>query len=73
MTSEEPRELDLLARETASQVSQSPEPSFVAALDGEILTWNPAIGTLTGVREADALGRRCWDVMAAITADGSPL
>ena len=63
----------MLAREIASQVTQSPEPLFAAALDGEVVTWNSAMRALAGIQEADALGRRCWEVLGAVDADGSPV
>jgi PAS domain S-box-containing protein len=65
--------LDRRTRQTANQNPVLPEPGFAAVLDGQVTSWNAAIGTLTGIPEADALGRRCWEVLAATTADGAVL
>jgi DNA-binding CsgD family transcriptional regulator len=43
---------------------------FRTAPDGRILEWNPEAERLTGIRAAEAEGRRCWDVIAGSDSEG---
>jgi PAS domain S-box-containing protein len=54
-------------------VSHTSDGVFTVDLEGRITTWNPAMHTLMGYSEEDAIGRRCEDVLGlgliAVLAD----
>jgi PAS domain S-box-containing protein len=54
-------------------VSHTSDGVFAVDLDGRITTWNPAMHTLMGYSEEDAIGRRCEEVLGlgliAVLAD----
>jgi DNA-binding CsgD family transcriptional regulator len=44
---------------------------FAVDEDLRVLTWNRAVEHLTGVPEADAIGRPCWQLLGGAQPDGS--
>lgn len=44
---------------------------FRTDVAGRIRDWNPAAERLTGVDARDAVGRRCWEVVAGRGSDGA--
>ncbi len=46
---------------------------FRTASDGLIAEWNPEAERLTGITAGEAVGRPCWDVIAARDAEGGLL
>ena len=44
---------------------------FVFDEERRILSWNRAAEALTGVSSADAVGKRCWDVVGGLDERGS--
>lgn len=55
------------------RIGASPEPAFVADVDGTITEWNPAVAELLGVTARSAVGRRCYDVVRGRRPDGEPI
>jgi DNA-binding CsgD family transcriptional regulator len=49
----------------------SHEALFRTDTSGRIRDWNPAAERLTGLGARDALGRRCWEVVAGRDGDGA--
>jgi PAS domain S-box-containing protein len=37
----------------------------------QVVSWNAAAERLTGIAEADALGRPCWELLGAVDEDGA--
>lgn len=54
------------------RIGASPEPTFVADVDGTITEWNPAAAELLGITAKSAVGRRCFDVVRGRLPDGEP-
>ncbi|MBI4491955.1 MAG: helix-turn-helix transcriptional regulator [Chloroflexi bacterium] len=57
-------------RALASGLADSPEPTFVVALDGTIVAWNPAAAELFDVPAWQAIGQPCQAIIAGATAQG---
>jgi DNA-binding CsgD family transcriptional regulator len=49
---------------------RSGDALFTFDRDLTVLSWNDAAEQLTGVSEAEALGRRCWEVLGGVGEDG---
>jgi DNA-binding CsgD family transcriptional regulator len=49
----------------------SGEAMFAVDEDLRVRTWNRAVERLTGVPEADAIGRPCWQLLCGAQPDGS--
>jgi DNA-binding CsgD family transcriptional regulator len=47
------------------------DPMFAVGDDLRVRTWNRAIERLTGVPEAEAVGRPCWQLLGGVQPDGS--
>ncbi|MGE5273072.1 MAG: LuxR C-terminal-related transcriptional regulator [Verrucomicrobiota bacterium] len=50
---------------------RSGDALFVFDDERRILSWNPAAEALTGIAAADAVGKRCWDVVGGLDERGS--
>jgi PAS domain S-box-containing protein len=50
---------------------RSGDALFVFDEERRILSWNPAAEALTGISAADAVGKRCWDVVGGLDERGS--
>jgi PAS domain S-box-containing protein len=49
----------------------SGDPLFVFDEERTILSWNRAAEELTGIRAADAVGKRCWEVLGGVDDRGA--
>jgi PAS domain S-box-containing protein len=50
---------------------RSGDALFVFDADQTILSWNDAAEELTGIPAAEAIGRRCWEVLRGVDLNGS--
>ena len=50
---------------------RSGDALFVFDEERRILSWNAAAEELTGISSADAVGKRCWDVVGGLDERGS--
>jgi DNA-binding CsgD family transcriptional regulator len=50
---------------------RSGDPMFAVDDDLRVRTWNAAVERLTGIRESDAIGRPCWQLLGGTGPDGS--
>lgn len=50
---------------------RSGDALFAFDEERRILSWNPAAEALTGIAAADAVGKRCWDVVGGLDERGS--
>jgi DNA-binding CsgD family transcriptional regulator len=55
------------------RIGASPEPAFVADVDGTITEWDPTAAELLGVTARSAVGRRCYDIVRGRRPDGEPV
>ncbi len=69
-----------LYREVAEQrtrladvIANTTDGIFTVSLEGSILSWNPAMGRITGLSAADAIGRRWHDVIESRTVSSASL
>lgn len=49
----------------------SGDPVFAFDDELEVVSWNPAAEELTGISSAEAVGRRCWEVLSGHDAEGN--
>jgi PAS domain S-box-containing protein len=56
--------------ELAEVIAHSSDGIFVVAPDRTILSWNPAMQSITGFGAAEALGRRCEEILWRSGPDG---
>jgi PAS domain S-box-containing protein len=55
----------------AKLVCESPEPTFVVSMTGDVMGWNAPVAQLLGIPEAKALGQKCWTLLAGRSPEGS--
>lgn len=59
-----------MAREDLSDLLRTGDPLLAFDEELRLVAWNEAAERLTGIPAAEALGRRCWEVLGGEDADG---
>ena len=55
------------------RAADAEHPAFATDGDLRIVEWSGAVERFTGIAHADAMGRRCWDVIAARDRHARPV
>jgi PAS domain S-box-containing protein len=67
------REIEEQRAQLADIIAHTTDGIFTMSAAGSILSWNPAMTRITGLEDAEAIGRRWADVIAPGTSSSSPI